>query len=252
MTSSPRPVAWVDLDDTLWDFYGNSRIALGRLYCDYDLSRWFADEASWIECYEHHNHELWNLYNHAEIRKDYLMTQRFLRPLVQAGSPLAEEYSRQFDHEYLDRLAECRGLIDGAIELLERLHCEGWATGILSNGFTEVQHRKIRNSGLAPYIDFVVLSDEIGINKPDVRIYRHAEQVSGSDAAHCVMLGDNPDTDIAGALAAGWRATLFIPRAGSCDASALRSDNGPDVITRLLDFHPAHIGCQQPLHDNKR
>lgn len=231
LTPAPRSVAWIDLDDTLWDFHGNSRIALAGLYRDYSLSRWFADETAWIECYERHNHALWDLYNHALITKDYLMTERFLRPLAEAGSPMAAEYSRQFDHEYLDRLAECRGLIDGAIGLLERLHRAGWSTGILSNGFTEVQHRKISNSGLKPHIDFIVLSDDIGINKPDVRIFRHAEQVSGSDAAHCVMLGDNPDTDIAGAIAAGWRATLFISRA---TAGAV----APDAITRLDDFRP--------------
>lgn len=206
----PR-VAWIDLDDTLWNFKGNSRVALRGLYDAYHLGRWFATPEAWIECYERHNHALWHLYNHAAITKEYLMSERFRRPLVEASCNLADEYGRQFDGEYLDRLAECRGLVDGAIELLERLHASGWKTGVLSNGFTEVQHRKIRNSGLAPYVDYVVLSDDIGVNKPDVRLYRHAEQVSGSDAAHCLMVGDNPDTDIAGAIAAGWQAILFAP-----------------------------------------
>lgn len=204
-------VAWIDLDDTLWDFKGNSRIALAGLYDDYNLSRWFLSTADWIECYERHNHALWNLYNHASITKEYLMAERFKRPLLEVGCELAEEYGRRFDVEYLDRLADCRSLVDGAIDLLERLHSHGWKTGILSNGFTEVQHRKIHNSGLEPYIDFVVLSDDIGINKPDVRLFRYAERVSGCDAAHCMMVGDNPDTDIAGALAAGWQAVYFAP-----------------------------------------
>ena len=123
-------VAWIDLDDTLWDFKGNSRVALAGLYDDYNLSRWFPSATDWIECYERHNHALWDQYNHAAITKEYLMAERFKRPLLEAGSELAEEYGRRFDGEYLDRLAECRGLVDGAIDLLGRLHAAGWKTGI--------------------------------------------------------------------------------------------------------------------------
>lgn len=202
-------VVWIDLDDTLWDFKANSRVALAGLYLDYELCRWFDGEKAWIECYERHNHALWDLYNHALITKEYLMSERFRRPLAEVGSPMTTEYGRQFDREYLDRLARCTVLIDGAVELLESLRDMGCRIGILSNGFTEVQYRKIRNSGLEPYVDFVVLSDDIGVNKPDVRIFRHAETVCGADAADCIMIGDNPDTDIAGALNAGWQAIYF-------------------------------------------
>ncbi|MDE5635394.1 MAG: YjjG family noncanonical pyrimidine nucleotidase [Muribaculaceae bacterium] len=202
-------VVWIDLDDTLWDFKANSRVALAGLYRDYDLGRWFDGEKAWIECYERHNHALWDQYNHALISKEYLMSERFRRPLAEVGSPMTAEYGRLFDREYLDRLALCTVLIDGAIELLESLRGRGCRIGVLSNGFTEVQYRKIRNSGLEPYVDFVVLSDDIGVNKPDVRIFRHAETVCGADATDCIMIGDNPDTDIAGALNAGWQAIYF-------------------------------------------
>lgn len=61
-----------------------------------------------------------------------------------------------------------------------------------------------------PYIDIVVLSDDIGVNKPDVRLYRHAMERTGiSDPEAHLMIGDNPSTDIAGALAAGWHAMLL-------------------------------------------
>ena len=202
-------VVWIDLDDTLWDFRENSRVALSGLYDDYSLSDVFPTPEEWITCYERHNHALWELYNHGKIEKGYLMKERFLRPLLEGNHPKAAELGRQFDTEYLDRLAECTGLIPGAMELLDRLRSQGYRIGILSNGFVEVQHRKISNSGLAPHIDYVVLSDDIGINKPDVRLYRHAELVAGVTAEECLMIGDNPDTDIAGAISAGWQALLF-------------------------------------------
>ncbi|MDE6831546.1 MAG: YjjG family noncanonical pyrimidine nucleotidase [Muribaculaceae bacterium] len=202
-------IVWLDLDDTIWDFHANSRVALRGLYDDYSLSCAFPTAEQWIDCYERHNHALWDLYNRAQIEKVYLMKERFLRPLTEVGHPKAEELAARFDKEYLDRLAECTELISGAISLLTKIKEHGLLTGILSNGFVEVQHRKIRNSGLAPLIDYIVLSDDIGVNKPDGRIFRYAESVAGVTADQCLMIGDNPVTDIAGALNAGWRAILF-------------------------------------------
>lgn len=214
MESDRKGVVWIDLDDTLWDFKANSRVALAGMYADHDLSRWFESVHAWIECYERHNHALWNQYNKALITKDYLMSERFLRPLLEAQCLTAHEFAQKFDHEYLDRLAECTQLVDGAIHLLCELKSRGWETGILSNGFTEVQHRKIRNSGLSPYVDHIVLSDDIGVNKPDVRLYRHAQEIASVSPTRCVMIGDNLDTDIAGAVAARWHAIHFSRNCG--------------------------------------
>ncbi|MCM1450048.1 MAG: YjjG family noncanonical pyrimidine nucleotidase [Clostridiales bacterium] len=225
-------IAWIDLDDTLWDFKANSRIALSGLYRDYQLSQWFDTVEHWIACYERHNHALWDLYNHAAISKDFLMTERFKRPLLEASCDKAVELGQQFDHEYLDRLAQCTQLVDGAIELLIRLRQRGWKIGILSNGFTEVQHRKVNNSGLAPYVDYVVLSDEIGVNKPDVRLYRHAEQTASTQPDKCLMVGDNPDTDITGALAAGWQAIYFTRGNDDCPIA------GVPTVRTLADIMP--------------
>lgn len=224
-----RDIVWLDLDDTLWDFRANSRVALAGLYADYDLARWFGSADEWIERYERHNHALWDRYNHALITKDELMSSRFRLPLDEVGSPMAAELGARFDGEYLDRLAECTRLVDGAVDLLEWIKSRGMMTGVLSNGFTEVQHRKIRNSGLAPLVDYTVLSDDIGINKPDVRLYRHAEQVAGTTAARCIMVGDNPDTDIRGAVDAGWKA-ICLDR-GNCGETL----HGVPVAKNLVD-----------------
>lgn len=228
-------VAWVDLDDTLWDFKANSHIALNGLYEAYALNRFYPTSDDWIKTYERHNHHLWDLYNRAIITKDYLMQQRFRRPLVETGVPEAHELGDRFDYEYLDRLAECTQLLDGAIELLTTLRQQGWKTGILSNGFHEVQHRKIRNSGLSPYIDYVVLSDDIGVNKPDVRLYRHAEEVAGARPENCLMIGDNPDTDIAGAINAGWEAFYFSPSGNTCSPSVKSFSTLHDITIHCLN-----------------
>lgn len=204
---------WLDLDDTLYDFQAASLIALGKVHADLNLGRFFRSVDEWIDIYHRHNSALWKLYNRAEITKEFLKMERFRRPLVEAGADdaTARQLSLQLDPLYLDLLGRAGCTIPGAIELLQSLHSNGFKVGILSNGFTEVQHKKLHSSGIAPYVDCVVLSDEIGINKPDRRLFDYALQKAGTTASAALMIGDNPDTDIAGATAAGWRARLFNP-----------------------------------------
>ncbi|MDE6056815.1 MAG: HAD-IA family hydrolase, partial [Muribaculaceae bacterium] len=83
--------------------------------------------------------------------------------------------------------------------------------GVLTNGFTEAQYRKLKSSGLDRYIQRMVISDEIGVQKPDSRLFRYAEQATGALPASTLMIGDNPDNDIKGAIDAGWRA-IYLDR----------------------------------------
>lgn len=228
-------VAWVDLDDTLIDFHANSRRALARVYRDYSLDSLWADADSWTECYEKHNRALWALYSQGEITRPYLRMERFTRPLTEAGMPAdrAERLSAELDTVYLDYLALEKELVPGAKELLHLLRSRGLTIGVLSNGFKEVQHRKINSAGLTDLIDLTVLSDDIGVNKPDVRLYRHAMECSGEpDPQAHIMIGDNPDTDIAGALAAGWSAILFDPE-GKSGAACPSFASLPEIAASL-------------------
>lgn len=217
MTIPSAAMIWLDLDDTLIDFTANSRSALTRLWHTGRLDRRFATPELWYDTYERHNMALWGLYNNDLITRDYLRHERFYRPLIEGGySPAeAEKMTRRFDTLYLDYLAMEKQTVPGALGLLRRIHDAGIPAGILSNGFSEVQYRKMDAAGITPWIALTVLSDDIGINKPDPRIFRHAVEraasclgVSAGSSGH-LMIGDNPATDIAGALSAGWQAIWF-------------------------------------------
>lgn len=220
----PISMVWVDLDDTIIDFATNSRAALERLYRTGGLSRWWEQPAGWINDYELHNHALWARYNIGEISRDYLRMERFAMPLVNAGMPRpqAEEMSRRFDPLYLDYLAQEKHLMPGAMALLRHIKKCGARIGVLSNGFKEVQYRKMDTAGVSPWVDCTVLSDDIGVNKPDIRIFRYAMQQSGvPDPGLHLMIGDNPTTDIQGAMCAGWHAVHYRPaRAAEAGVSA--------------------------------
>ncbi|MCM1522337.1 MAG: HAD-IA family hydrolase [Muribaculaceae bacterium] len=239
---------WLDLDDTLIDFRANSRTALSLLYNQESLDRFYPTPEEWTEAYETHNHSLWDRYSRGEITQDFLRVDRFAHPLAARwsdGREALEDYARHLDPLYLDLLASQKRLIDGAMVLLDTLRASGLKTGILSNGFTAVQHRKLSVTGIGEKIDLTVLSDDIGINKPDIRLYRHAmEQADDTDPTHHLMIGDNPSTDIAGALRAGWRALLLDP---SAPLPAL-SDSAPmSGVTPRLNLLFQAIKClKQP------
>ena len=236
---------WFDLDDTLIDFRTNSRAALRIVYDSVEPIRLlFADAEAWSERYEFHNHRLWDQYSRAEIDRDTLRMERFRHPLAEAGMTDAEarRLSEFLDTYYLDRLAEQKNLIPGAIELIDAIK-NRWPDiriGVLSNGFADVQHRKIRNAGLQDKIDLTVLSDDIDVNKPDRRLFEHAARMAASEQPDSnLLIGDNPTTDIAGALCAGWHAVWF-DRNGDAPAPApdaprcARATTLPAILPLLL------------------
>lgn len=226
---------WLDLDDTLIDFQANSRRALELTYDRIpELPRLFPTAELWKDAYLTHNHALWDRYNRAEITQDYLRVHRFTDPLAQASSTPADRWTtlaRELDRVYLDLLGVQTAMVPGARHLVESLRSWHYNIGILSNGFTQVQHCKLDTVGLTPLVHAVVLSDDIGVNKPDPRLYRHAmERVGTPDPARHLMIGDNPSTDIAGALATGWRAMLYDPAAPCASVGT-----GALVIPTLTD-----------------
>ncbi len=202
---------WLDLDDTVWNFESNSLKSLAEIYESHSLDRFFESVDCWRECYMRHNHALWEQYNIGGITRDFLMRERFTRPLIEAGcdSDTVEELCRKLHFDYLDRLGRYPDLVDGARELMEVLQSKGYKIGILSNGFKEVQYRKIESSHISHLVDWVVLSDDIGINKPDRRLYDHALVKAETTARESVIVGDNLSTDIAGGLNAGWQVIFY-------------------------------------------
>lgn len=232
------PWVWFDLDDTVWNFTDNSLEALAQLYEAERLNRWWPDVDAWRDNYHRHNTALWALYTPGKIDRDTLRRERFRRPLTDAGvdAATAAAIAGYLDSEYLRRLALLPATIEGAHETLAALRAAGCRIGILSNGFKDTQQQKLRSSGLDVLVDLVVLSDDINVNKPDRRIYDYARRRAAElypetpcAPGDCLMVGDNADTDIRGALNAGWDAVLMS--SVECGMS-----NGFRVIRRLCEL----------------
>lgn len=203
---------WIffDLDDTLFDFSSASLISLSRLWDESPSIRTrFKDPEAFIDEYHIHNKRMWELHESGQITADFLKGERFRLTLSpDHDDDETRRRMRAFNDRYLRLLGECNAPVEGALELLAMLSRKH-LIGVLTNGFTEVQYRKLRSTGLDRYIQRMVISDEIGIQKPDSRIFRYAEKATGATSDTSIMIGDNPDNDIQGALNAGWHAIYF-------------------------------------------
>ena len=194
-------VLFIDLDDTLYDFSSNSLNAYREVYALMGYDRWFGSFDHYYELYWQRNRELWVLYGKGEIDKATLNRLRYSYPLEAVGHP-DEELAARFCTEALSRIPHKDVLIPGAIELLEYLHPR-YDMFILSNGFQELQSQKMATTGLSKYFKRLILSDEIGINKPNPELFHYALQVSGARKESCIMIGDMFETDIVGAANIG-------------------------------------------------
>ncbi|MBO4593356.1 MAG: HAD-IA family hydrolase, partial [Bacteroidaceae bacterium] len=136
--------------------------------------------------------------------------ERFRRPLSAGeGIDVTEELCLEMSDRFLDFCASKPGVVDGAHELMEYLRRRGYRMHMTSNGFHEVQYKKLKACGLRPYFDTIILSEDAGANKPSSAFFDYALRQSGAERQTTLMIGDNLQTDILGALNAGIDALLF-------------------------------------------
>lgn len=191
-----------DLDHTLWDTNRNSAESLQEIYVELNLAaKGIASLEKFLKCYHSHNERLWGLWAENKIAPEALRINRFVHTLNDFDIDdieLAEEMAQLF----LNRTPYKKHILPGAAKVLNYLK-DKYTLSIITNGFKESQFIKLRESGMHHYFERMIISEEVGFNKPDPQIFHHAMRAEKLSCKQCIMVGDSFEADVTGAFAAG-------------------------------------------------
>ena len=170
-------------------------------------------------------------------------SDRFLRLL---GLP--DEYADELTGMYIREYPMMRAAMVGAAEVIASL-AMNYRIGIITNGLPDVQYRKLESIGIRQHCHCVVLSEELGIRKPDAGIFLHTASLLGVPPAACLYVGNSYRDDVIGAANAGMSACWFNRKAA---VPPENTDIVPSlVITRLRELPPLladHVNRQAGAH----
>ncbi|WP_285060354.1 YjjG family noncanonical pyrimidine nucleotidase [Pedobacter ginsengisoli] len=200
-----------DLDHTIWDFDKNAQETLHELYLHYKLEELgLASAEAFISTYTENNHSLWADYHVGKITKETLRAERFSRTFIQLGIH-PEKIPQQFEDDYVRITPHKKNLFLGSEKVLGYLK-QKYTLHIISNGFKESTLIKMEVSGLNPYFTNVIISEDVGVNKPDKAIFEYALDKAKARKEECIMIGDSIEADIRGAQGFGMKAIYFNPQ----------------------------------------
>ena len=218
-----------DLDHTIWDFDKNAEEALHELYGIYELKDLGLHSADlFIETYTRNNHQLWAEYHVGKISKTELREERFKKTFLDLGL-LPEMIPAGFEDDYVKLCPTKTNLFPHAHETLQYLRSK-YTLHLISNGFRESQDVKISGTNIGGYFQHVIISEVVGVNKPDKAIFQHALDLAGASKSESLMIGDSVEADVRGALDFGMDAIYFNP------AGLDKPDDVPVEIRNLKEL----------------
>ena len=200
-----------DLDHTLWDFEKNSRKALEQIFYEYELNTLIKSFEKFHSTYKTYNSKLWRQYGAGKITKDVLRSKRF-RDTLSNFNIHNSELAVDLGEAYINISPYQTELFPNTKEVLQNLKSAGHELHIITNGFKEIQHSKLEKSGILDFFQVVLCSEEVGVNKPNPKVFHHALNAANAKTNNSVMIGDDHKVDVMGAEAIGIQGVLFDPK----------------------------------------
>jgi putative hydrolase of the HAD superfamily len=194
-----------DLDHTLWDFEANSDIAFKTIFKKYDVG---IDIKKFLSHYRAINQNYWKLYRNEKITKAELRVGRLRDTFAKIKQPFDNQLIDNLAYEYIEVLPNNNQLFEGTHEILKHLFPK-YKLHIITNGFNEVQYKKLQNSGLSKYFDKIITSEDAGVKKPNPIIFNFALDLAQATSKESLMIGDNWEADVMGAIDNGIDAIYF-------------------------------------------
>lgn len=200
-----------DLDHTLWDFETNSKETLSELFYSLKInekSKFKFDE--FFQKYSFYNREMWKFYELGKIDKEELRIKRFEKALLAIGVDDVN-ISYEIGEQYVLKCPYKTRLIPYSIDVLDYLKEKNYTIHLITNGFSEVQNVKIKNSKIAPYIQHMITSELAGAKKPSIGMFNFAFELTGASSRNSIIIGDSYHSDIVGGMNAGMDTIYFNP-----------------------------------------
>jgi putative hydrolase of the HAD superfamily len=188
-----------DLDHTLWDFETNSDIAFEAIFKKYGVN---ANMDKFLNYYRGINEKYWKLYRDEKVTQEELRVGRLKDTFTKIKYQVDLQLIDNLAVDYIEYLPKNNQLFEGTFEILDHLKPK-YKMHIITNGFNEVQFKKIENSGLSAYFDKIITSESVGVKKPNPIIFQYALEQAKATSSESIMIGDNWEADIMGAKNAG-------------------------------------------------
>ena len=187
-----------DLDHTLWDFEKCSIETLGDLYSATDMASSCPFSATeFLTTFSKVNYALWSQYNVGRIAKETLRQERF-KIIFNTLNYVNDELADYLNEAYIKNCSQKGHLIPYAREVLEYLSPR-YHLHIITNGFEEIQHIKMKSSGISSYFKEIITSEKAGYKKPEKGMFNFAMNAANTTASRCIMVGDDLEADMVGA-----------------------------------------------------
>jgi putative hydrolase of the HAD superfamily len=198
-----------DIDRTLWDYKTNVREVLHDIYIKYSLLDYSIDFENFLNVFDRYNEMLWTKFRKGQIKKEILRDRRFYLALKKLGVT-NNNLAIKCSSEYIAISPNKTNLFPDVIETLEYLKTK-YRLHIITNGFNEVQFKKLKNSGIKHFFEKVITSDNAGSQKPNMKIFEYALTSVNARKNESLMIGDDWDLDIMGAKSYGFDQVYFNP-----------------------------------------
>jgi putative hydrolase of the HAD superfamily len=189
-----------DLDHTLWDFETNSDIAFEAIFKKHQVN---VNIEKFLNYYRSINENYWKLYREEKISKEELRYGRLKDAFSIINYKATDDLINLLAVDYIEVLPNNNQLFEGTHEILNHLK-PNYNLHIITNGFNEVQTKKLENSGLKGYFDKIITSEDAGVKKPNPIIFKYALEKTKALINESIMIGDNWEADIMGAKNIGF------------------------------------------------
>lgn len=193
-----------DLDHTLYDFETNAKTTFEEAFEAYAVPA----QKDFMTVFTPINDRYWQQLTHGKVDRETLRYGRLKDSFDVLGITVDDDTIWAISNYFMDNLCQKEALFAGAFEVLDYLQPK-YNLHLITNGPEKIQHQKLEVTRLKPYFKTMTTSEKAGVKKPYPQIFEYALNSAQTQPQQSLMIGDNLEADVEGAINAGMQAVFF-------------------------------------------